>query len=63
MRAFTAAFNQAERRVKRELLEQKRAETFAGDPFTWADRSGYVWERLQRDHPDWFIVIREDRSA
>jgi hypothetical protein len=42
VRTFTAAFNQAERRVKRELLEQQRAGTFAGGPFACADRSKHV---------------------
>lgn len=61
VRAVTAAFNRVERQVRRELLQQQRAGTFAGDPFSWPGRSGRVWERLQQEHPEWFVVIGEER--
>jgi hypothetical protein len=40
VRAVTAAFNRVERQVRLEPLQQRRAGTFAGDPFSWPDRSG-----------------------
>lgn len=61
-REIRAAFVRADRRVARELYLLKRQGGFAGNPFSWIDRSGHVWARLQREHPDWFIVVREERE-
>jgi hypothetical protein len=58
-----AAFNRADRRVTRELFALRRAGQFAGDPFEWRDRSEHVWDRLQRDHPGWFILVKEERDG
>lgn len=60
-RLVERAFHRADRVLQRELFRMKQAGTFAGDPFHWLDRGGAVWERLQREHPEWFIVVREDR--
>jgi hypothetical protein len=59
-RTLLAAFNRIDRRTQRALQDEKRAGSFDGDPFSWTERSVMVWERFQREHPDWCTLIREE---
>jgi hypothetical protein len=60
-RTLLGAFNRIDRQTQRVLMDEKRAGRFGGDPFSWADRSAVVWEQFQRDHVDWFTLVREER--
>jgi hypothetical protein len=62
-KTVTRALRRADKRVEHELFESSREGTYGGDPFSWVDRSLYVWEQLQRQHPEWFIVVREDYAT
>jgi hypothetical protein len=57
------ALRREDRHVRRQLFEEQRAGRYIGNPFSWVDRSGHVWRRLQGQHPEWFIVVREDYAT
>lgn len=60
-RRLFQVFNQVDHLVMRELVGERQAGRFSGDPYLWADRSIAVWQRLQREFPGWLTLLREER--
>lgn len=55
------AFNRVDRLVTRELLRRRHSNRFWGDPYDWPVRSVHVWDKLGREFPNWFTLLREER--
>jgi len=55
------AFHRVDRLVARSLYHDLQTGRYSGDPYLWPDRSSHVWDRFQREFPEWFTLIRVER--